>query len=276
MEKLCFGTAGIPLSTEPRDTVNGIRQVRRLGLSAMELEFVQSVNISKEKAPEVRKGAQESNVTLTAHGSYYINLNAQERPKYHASVSRILQAARILNLCGGYSLVFHSGFYLKSSASEAYAQVKAGLKEITGTLKDEGIKIWIRPETTGKMSQFGSLEEIVELSCEVEGVLPCIDFSHMHARVGGKVNKREEFEGMLELVEKKLGKEALRNMHIHLSGINYTEKGERNHLNFNECAMNYKGVLEALHSFKCAGVLICESPSIEGDALLAKKYFEGL
>jgi len=277
VEKLLFGTAGIPLSTpSPADTINGISQVRSLSLSAMELEFVQNVNISREKAPLVKETAKKNGITLTAHGSYYVNLNSDERPKYHASVSRILQAAKILHACGGYSLVFHAGFYLGKTPSQTYGQVKEALKELTASLKDESISLWLRPETTGKPSQFGSLEEIVKLSEEVENILPCIDFSHLYARSAGKFNSNEDFASVLSQIEKSLGKEALKNMHVHLSGMNYTEKGERNHLNFSECKINYKGVLEALHEFKCAGVVISESPNIEGDALISKRYFEGL
>ena len=51
--KLMFGTAGIPLSTKNRNTKNGISRVKELNLECMELEFVHSINISKEKAPFV-------------------------------------------------------------------------------------------------------------------------------------------------------------------------------------------------------------------------------
>ncbi len=45
MDRLRFGTAGIPISTLQHNTINGIEQVRKLGLENMELEFVHSVNI---------------------------------------------------------------------------------------------------------------------------------------------------------------------------------------------------------------------------------------
>ena len=104
--------------------------------------------------------------------------------------------------------------------------------------------------------------------------MPCIDFAHMHARTAGKNNTYEEFKEMLMQVEKTLGKEGLKNMHIHLSGIHYTEKGERHHLPLQESDMNYKDLLKTLREFKSAGVLISESPIIEKDALLMKKYYE--
>ncbi len=273
MQKLLFGTAGIPASTQPRDTVNGIHTVRKLGLEAMELEFVHSVNIRESKAPEVKEAAKKSNVALTSHGQYYINLNSNEPEKIEASKKRILNAARILNLCGGWSLCFHAAYYM-GDVDRAYDSVKASLKNVVKKLKDEGNPVWIRPETGGKLSQFGSLEELIKISQEVEQVLPCIDFSHHYSRSIGRLNKKEDFSNILEELEKGLGRHALDNMHIHAQGIDFTEKGEKNHAPLSVSDFNYKGLMEALKEFKVKGVLICESPILEKDALTLKKEYE--
>ncbi len=275
MNRLFFGTAGIPLCTETRTTQNGIAEVRRLGLDAIELEFVQSVNITMEKAPEVKRTAERNNVTLSCHGQYFINLASLESAKVHASISRILNAATIADACGAYSVTFHSGFYMGQEPEKVYALVKKNLKSVMEKVKDAGLKLWIRPETTGKATQFGDLKELCTLSAEFNQVLPCIDFAHLHARTQ-KLNTAQEFHDMLSLYEKTLGKSALKNMHIHMTGINYSDRGERNHLELKESDMNYKDLMRTLKEFSCAGIVISESPNIEKDALLMKKYFEEL
>ena len=58
MKELLFGTAGIPISSKG-PTEQGIADVKKLGLGAMELEFVRSINISREKAPLVKKAAEK-------------------------------------------------------------------------------------------------------------------------------------------------------------------------------------------------------------------------
>jgi len=141
-------------------------------------------------------------------------------------------------------------------------------------MDENGIDVWLRPETTGKQTQFSGLRDILKISQETQGVMPCIDFAHMHARTAGKNNTTPEFREMLTQVENTLGKEGLKNMHIHISGIHYTEKGERHHLPLKESDMNYKDLLKVLKEFKTAGVVISESPIIEKDALLMKKYYE--
>lgn len=276
MKKLLFGTAGIPLSTIKPTTLTGIEHVHKLGLDCMELEFVRSVNISKEKAPLVKEVAKKHNVQLTCHGQYFINLNSQEPEKIVASKQRILKAARIANLCGAKSLTFHAGFYMKEDPEKVYQKIKEGIVEIVEILKEEKNPIWIRPETTGKATQWGTVEEIVRLSKEVEQVLPCIDFSHIYARSIGKINSLEDFREVLNHVEKELGRKVLDNMHIHLSGIFHGEKGERHHLTLKESGFNYLAVLKALKEFDCKGVVISESPIIEKDALLLQKEYDSL
>src|SRR3989344_1885490 len=177
--KLLFGTAGIPIATEPRNTANGIATVRQLGLDAMEMEFVHSVNISKERAPEVKEAAKKNNIALTCHAPYYINLNG---PKAEASAQRLLLAARRLSDCGGWSACFHAGFYLGKDGAHVYDSIKKEIKSIVSKLKDEGSKVWIRPEISGKPTAFGNLDEIISLSEQIDGVLPFIDFAHMRAR----------------------------------------------------------------------------------------------
>jgi deoxyribonuclease-4 len=276
MDSLLFGTAGIPHAAQGEPTQDAIKVVKQLGLGAMELEFVRSINISAEKAPVVKKAASDAGIVLTCHAPYFINLNSQEHGTLAASIQRITQSAKITQLCGGYSVCFHPGFYMKDAKEAAFKRVREAMKKIAAKLRDEGISIWVRPETTGKPSQFGDLDELLALSAEFEHVMPCIDFAHFHARTNGKYNTYEEFASILEQVEKKLGKDGLRNIHAHVAGIAYGEKGEKHHLNLKDSDFRYKELLKAMIDFKVKGVVISESPNIEGDALVMQKAFKAL
>ncbi len=272
--ELIFGTAGIPISTMPRGTLEGIKQVRKLGLSCMELEFVRQVNITKQKAPEVKRAAEENKITLTCHGQYYINLNSADKEKKKASEERVLNAARIAWLSGVKSLTFHAAYLGGMERKKVYETVKEALQKITKTLEDEGNGIEVRPELTGKQSQFGDLDELIKLSQEIGSIKPCIDFAHYHARYNGKYNTYKEFADVLEKLEAGLGREILDHMHIHMSGIKYGLKGELSHLELNNSDMNYKDLMKVFKDYKIKGYVICESPNIEKDALLMKRTYE--
>jgi deoxyribonuclease-4 len=237
----------------------------------MELEFVQTVNISPEKAHLVRKAAEDSGVALTCHAPYYINLNSLDKEKMRASVERLLKAGRVAWACGAWSVAFHPGFY---GGHDPYGTVRENLKLVMDSLAGEQNKIWIRPETTGKASQFGSLDELLKLCAEL-GTMPCVDYAHLHAREG-KVNTYGEFFSVLERIEKELGGEAVRNMHIQIAGVEYSAAGERRHLELAKSDLNFKDIVRSWKEFSISGVVISESPDIEGDALLLKKLYENM
>jgi deoxyribonuclease-4 len=268
MAGLLFGTGGAPNSTaKPRNAINGIKRIAELGLGCTELEFVYGVRMTEMEAQQVASTARKLRVRLTAHAPYYINLNAHEHDKLISSQDRLIQTAHIGSLCGVADIAFHTAFYMKDSPEEVYARVKQLLVGIVAEIKRENKFIWLRPELMGKVSQFGSLEELLTLCSQVDGLAPCLDFAHLHSRTG-KYNSYYEFKAVLNQLEKKLGRPALDNLHLHVSGINYNNKsGEIMHLNLQESDFKYTELLQALKELEVKGVVICESPNLEEDAL---------
>ena len=275
MAGLLFGTGGTPHSAKTKSTISGIERIAELGLGCMEIEFVQGVRMGEAGAMQVGEAAARMGIKLTAHAPYFINLNAREPEKVKASQVRILQTARIASICGAESIIFHTAFYLGDPPEEAYSKVKKHLEKVMHQLERENCRVWVRPEVMGKVTQFGTLEEVLDLSTELEGVAPGIDFAHWHARTG-KFNTYQEFTSILLQVEERLGRAALDNMHIHVSGIDYGSQGERKHLNLKESDFRYIELLKALKDYEVKGVVICESPNLEEDALLLQATYSDL
>jgi len=269
---LLFGTAGTPLSSKSQSSIDGIRRIRELGLDCMELEFVRGVNMGHNTAHDVIQIAIENGIKLSAHAPYFINLNAAEHQKLVDSRERILKSARICSVCGATDVVLHAGFYLKNTPDKVYKTIAKQLKELSDILRAENLGVTLRVEVSGKYSQFGSLTEVLSLSSELDGIAPCIDFAHQHAK-GGKENTYDEFYIILQRVEKHLGRAGLDNLHMHVSGIEYTDKGEKKHLNLKQSDFNYVELLRALKDFEAKGRIICESPNLEEDAVLLKETY---
>ncbi|MEM1651416.1 MAG: TIM barrel protein [Sulfolobales archaeon] len=265
--KVYVGTAGIPNSTKRKNTIEGIKRVAELGLNAMELEFVRGINIGLETAAKAREVSKELGVVLTAHAPYFINLLSDKSDVRRASIERIVESAKVAYMAGAWSVVFHPGYYGKYGSEEAVRVVKDSLKNVVKTLTDMGVKVWVRPETMGGLAEVGSLDEVLSIVEGLDMALPAIDFAHLYARSIGKINSAEGFREVLAEVEKRLGSEALKNSHIHMSGIAYGERGERAHLNFDESQFNWVAAIEVLKEFSVEGVVISESPNLEEDAL---------
>lgn len=273
-DKLNFLTAGMPLRTGKGSYPKAFDILKDMELDGMELEFVHGVRMSEESRGFVKECSD--NFIITAHGPFYINLNSKEEDKVEASVQRIIDTAAIASQAGAFSITYHAAFYMGKDKETVYNQVKLQTKRICDVLERENIKVWVRPETTGKATQWGDLEEIVNLSKEFEQVLPCIDFSHLHARSAGEYNSYDEFSYVLEKIGNELGQYALDNFHGHLAGIEYTAKGEKQHLELEQSDMNYKDLLKVMKEFGVKGALVCESPNIEDDCKLIKDYYYSL
>lgn len=274
-QRLIFGTGGVPLSAKSPTTESGIERIAELGLGCMEVQFVRGVKMSELLAERAADIARSKGVKLSTHAPYFINLNAEDAETGAASKHRLVQTARIASVLGAEAVVFHPAYYLSHPPSMVYAAVKQALEEAIALLAAEGNHVLLRPETTGKRSQFGTVEEVLNLSAEVRGVAPCIDFAHLHARTG-KLNSYEEFSAVLEQVEGRLGKQALEQMHVHVAGVQYGQYGEIRHLNLKESDLDYVGLLRALKDASVGGLVICESRNLESDALLLQATYNSL
>jgi deoxyribonuclease-4 len=272
-ERLLFGTAGVPNSTPKKNNpVEGVKRIHELGLDCMQLEFAHGVRMKEEVSSALRKVSYELGVPLTSHGPYYINLNAREQDKIDSSVERIIQTAKISDLCGAESMTFHAAFYMKDSPYDVFDLVEKSMNVIEERLSRLDIEIELRPELTGKTSQFGSLEELISLTKSVSSCKPCLDFSHLFARTGD-FNTYEEFVTVIRRLKEELGEPACRQMHIHISGISSNSKGDLKHLNLEESDFNWKDLMKALKDEDCRGYVICNSPNLEGDAKMLKDYY---
>lgn len=265
--ELLFGTAGVPHSAKGRDSASGIERVGELGLGAMELEFVRGVNMGRETAKLVGKAGRKNAVALSVHAPYYINLNSEEKSKREASRKRIMDSARIGEVCGAEIVTFHPAYYGKSSGKSTMKAVEEALGDLLEGMR--GMKIRLAPETTGKGSQFGSLDETLELCRRLKEIEPMVDWAHLHARGNGCLKNAGDFGAEIRKIPGKF----LKRLHMHVSGINYSAKGERNHLNMKESDFNYIAMLEALEKNDVKGIVISESPNLEQDALLMKEYY---
>ena len=273
-----FGTVGSPISTpkKPGGSVGGILRIAELNLSALELGWVRSVRVSEKTCGLIKAAARENNVEISVHAPYYINLNAMQ-DEWPKSRKRLMDAAYFGNLAGASDIIFHPGSYFSQAPEAVLPLAIDRLRGCIDELRSEGNLVILRPETMGKLAMLGSLEDTLKMSEAIEGAEPCLDFAHLHARPGdGSMNSYEEWRKVLESYGKVLGPAALKNLHVHLSGIEYTTKGEKEHLPLLESDFNLDALLKALDDFDSGGRIVCESPLLEDDALVIQEKWKDL
>lgn len=278
MSQFRFGTVGSPISTpkKPGGSVGAVQQTRLLGLSALELGWVQSVRVSEETCRQIQSTAAQLDVAISVHAPYFINLNADE-DEWPKSRQRLMDAAYYGFLAGATDIVFHPGSYFNQPPHLVREKAIQRLAGCVEELKVKQIHVTLRPETMGKSAMLGSLEDTLILSQSLDNVEPCLDFAHLHARAGnGSMNTKGEWLQVLKDYQNALGTQALQRLHIHLSGIEYSLKGEKNHLPLRESDFALSDLFIALKELNCSGRILCESPTMEEDALYMKEVWEEL
>lgn len=275
-EQTRFGPAGVPptfrlLKAKIYD-VPGL--LREEGLDAFEYQASRwgaKPQIKQEDAEKLGAEAKKHDVRLSMHGSYFINFAGKD-DVVAASKDRLIAGATAADWMGAYVIVFHTGFYGKLDKSYVFKGCIKALKEVSQTIKDMGLKVKLGPETMGRKFQVGSIEEIITISQEVEGVQLVVDWGHLHARNLGGFRKVEDMRAVAEKIEATLGTEVLRGMHCHFSKIEFGSQGERKHHTLDEprYGPEFDLLAKVLIDFKMHPTMICESPILDIDALKMK------
>jgi len=240
----------------------GIEKIRDVGLDAMEVEFTYGVKMSDEKAKIIGALAKKLKISLSVHAPYYINLASLEKPKIVASKKRILAACEKAHLLGAKYVVFHAGFYQNRSKNEIYAIIKSELIDLVRAIKVKKWNVVLAPETTGKASQFGDLDEMLRLKKET-GCELCVDFAHLLAR-----------RGQIDYISVFRKLKGIKHIHAHFSGIEFTNKGERRHRLTEKKAIT--DLLKHIIKQKIDITIINESPDPIGDSLKTRAIAESL
>ncbi len=257
MVKITLGPAGLgPVATAEEF----LEELKKNNLSACEISFTYGVYIKKDDAIRIGKKAKELGIFLSIHAPYFVNLNSDDPKKIFMSKKRILDCCESAHYLGAKRVIFHPGFYGKNKEL-AFENIKKQVKEISEEVKKNKWNVELCPEVMGKINVFGSIEEISKLSKETKSGA-CIDFAHILARYKGR--KFEEVEKAFP--NKK--------WHIHFSGINYGDKGEKNHIPTTKEEWNE--LFNFLKKLDKEIVIISEAPSPLEDAILGKKIWDKL
>ena len=260
--EIYLGPAGSPA----RSTLEGLEEVKRLGLRAMEVQFTHGMNMGVPLAKQIGEENRKQKVRLSVHAPYYINLSSDEKVKQKASIKRILDSCERGHHMGAKEIVFHPAYFGKNDKEDVYQTTKEHIQEMMRVIRKKKWNVLLAPETTGKHSALGSLEETIRLSKET-GCSLCVDFAHIYARNQGKIDYIEILSKLKPLKPKHL--------HCHFSGINYTEKGEQSHRVLDHCP-DFRPLAKALLKQKWlpSVSIISESPITWKDSLKMKEILE--
>ena len=269
-----FGPAGSPISYKG-PAYKAPKYIAEEGLDSYEYQTPYGVRIGVKAATTLKEESEKHDVLVSMHGPYYINLCAKEDEKLDKSIGHLISLARAGEWMGAYRLVFHPGAYLNRKPEKAMEISKNTVNRLFEELEAEGIEDFtFAPETTGKRTQQGNIQEIVELCASFDHFEPTIDFAHIHARGRGYLTKKDDYNCIFSAIEDKLDIDRL---HCHFTTIEFSSHGEVKHHTLaesDEYGPNIKDLLSNLIDNGWKANIICETPLRDEDALKMKELYE--
>jgi len=260
-----IGPAGIPLSCKGRTIKDGVIYTRNLELDAIQVQFVRGIRTVEEEALEVGRVAREANVEVHVHAPYYTNL-AGDETNVEMAFDKIITAGAMADAMGARTLAIHCGLYNDAGLEKTKELIAQNVGEIRDAFKEDGLKVKLGLETSGKQAIFGSLEEILDICKAVPGVVPVLDFAHIHARTNGSLQTQEDFQKVFDAC-KFLN---LDQYVVHFTGILYDNGNERHHLPIKKGDLRFEPLVECILDNDYNVSLISHSPILEHDAMYMK------
>ncbi len=255
-----------------KSTVDAPEWIAAIGLDAYEYEAGRGVNASESVLRAIGDEAQKHGVLMSLHAPYFISLSSVEEEKRTKSIDYISRSLAAAGLLHADTIVIHTG---SASAITRQEAMRLAANTLERNLEVNGsTDIRMGLETMGKLNQLGTLEEVIEL-CKISPKYhPVVDFGHLNARsLGTYFPDTDSYRRIFDSIANALGDDYAYNLHCHFSKIQYTDKGEKKHLTFEDTVYgpDFMPLAEAIIREGVCPRIICESDGTMSDDALAMK-----
>ena len=289
---LKLGPAGVPLSCKGRTIVEGMDDITVLGLDAMEVQTVRTIQPQHfDQYWQAGILSWKSDFEMNMHGPYYAELlgSKRERNRTLSKMETSLQAGKIIN---ARHLTFHVGPYGEyepgTEANEQVANVMAGVvervREVWGDEEEEEDYYafpWVHEsepslvgvETSGRQELWGTVEEVLEVCNHVEGTVPVLNMGHIHARGHGRLRTSEDYAELFDQARETYGGSTF---YCHFAGVEHRMGNALHYTQIKKSALKFEPFAEYLaeEGDWMDITIISDSPLLEHDAMYMLQHYD--
>ncbi len=289
---LKLGPAGVPLSCKGRTIVEGMDDITVLGLDAMEVQTVRTIQPQHfDQYWQAGILSWKSDFEMNMHGPYYAELlgNKRERNRTLSKMETSLQAGKIIN---ARHLTFHVGPYGEydpgTEANEQVANVMSGIVErvrevwgVEGEEEDYAAFPWVHEsepslvgiETSGRQELWGTVEEVLEVCNHVEGTVPVLNMGHIHARGHGRLRTSEDYAELFDQARETYGGSTF---YCHFAGVEHRMGNALHYTQIKKSDLKFEPFAEYLaeEGDWMDITIISDSPLLEHDAMYMLQHYD--
>ena len=213
--------------------------------------------------------AREMDIELSLHTPYYMDL-AGEDPFAQKSMDSVMWGGLLADAMGASVVATFLGLYGGMADKDAVRRIQESVKALRDQYRQRKLKVKLGLETSGRREVVGSLDEILALCKAVKGVVPVLNFAHVHAREGGLLKRPEDFAALIDRVEKAAGG----HVHTHFTGVETEGGSELRYTPIKKGDLRFEPLAECLLDNDYDLTLVSSSPLLEHDAMYMKVILE--
>ena len=289
---LKLGPAGVPLSCKGRTIVEGMDDITVLGLDAMEVQTVRTIQPQHfDQYWQAGILSWKSDLEMNMHGPYYAELlgSRRERNRTLSKMETSLQAGKIIN---ARHLTFHVGPYGElgpgREANEQVANVMAGVVDrvhevwnVAEEEEDYAAFPWVHEaepslvgiETSGRQEIWGTVEEVLEVCNHVDGTVPVLNMGHIHARGHGRLRTSEDYAELFDQARETFGGSTF---YCHFAGVEHRMGNALHYTQIKKSDLKFEPFAEYLaeEGDWMDITIISDSPLLEHDAMYMLQHYD--
>lgn len=289
---LKLGPAGVPLSCKGRTIVEGMDDITVLGLDAMEVQTVRTVQPHHfDQYWQAGILSWKSDFEMNIHGPYYAELlgSKRERNRTLSKMEASMQAGKLVN---ARHITYHVGPYGDyepgGKANEELVNIFSGVvdrvRSIWGDEKEEeeySAFPWVHEaepslvgiETSGRQDLWGTVEEVLEVCNHVEGTVPVLNMAHIHARGHGRMRTSEDYAELFDQVRENYGGSKF---YCHFAGVEHRMGNALHYTQIKKSDLKFEPFAEFLaeEGDWMDITIISDSPLLEHDAMYMLQHYD--
>jgi hypothetical protein len=256
---LMHGISSIPVVRTPAQCLDALREMYKIGMRAFVIPKEMFSDI--HTAADLYKGAYGDLLKIKDIASKFnIELSIQH-PSLPDDPDDVLKVfCNIANIMDARTFIISPDIYKNMPKDQSLRLAVYKINEImTGMRVNAKIGI----ETTGKMNEIGSLEEVIDIVKRTQGTEPIVNWGNIHARGSGALRTEEDFRRVMEYIRTNIGSGWFNSSFFIFSGTSYGPSGKIRTVPLEKSDISLRFMVRQAVSSGAKGTLIFDDPDKE-------------
>ena len=255
------GIDEIPVAKTAEDVIKILDELYKVGLKAFLMP--QDIFDGIETLQDIYKEHYNNLIKIKMLANKYnieLGLRCTRLPEEPMLDEKLKIFSNIASVMDLRSFVIRPNFYNMLPKDHALRLVVHKINEIIGDVRMKG-KIGI--ETSGRIEEVGSTEDVVEIVKRTRGTEPVINWGNVHARSAGGLRSPSDFDFIVDSIKKEIPTQWLSSAYFIYAGVSYGPSGIKGIKGIRASDLKLEYLIKTIMKYNMKGTLVFDIPDKE-------------